>query len=169
MPTKSSKKLKNNNRPTWDEYFMQLARVVSSRNNCDRGTASSVIVKGKHILTTGYVGAPAGLPTCDEVGQQLKKTIHEDGKITEHCVRTIHAEQNAILQAAKLGIAIDGATLYCNMAPCRTCAMLLIGAGIKRVVAAKKYHAGEESAQMLKKAGVKIEFLSNEIEEYGKK
>jgi dCMP deaminase len=156
-------------RPSWDEYFMELARVVALRGTCDRGRASCVIVRGKHPLTMGYAGAPTGMPHCDEVGHQLKKTIHEDGHITEHCVRTIHAEQNAILQAAKLGIAVEGATLYCNMTPCRVCAMLIIGAGIKRVVAAKKYHAGQESEEMFRVAKVKLEYLSEEMEEYPKK
>jgi len=155
-------------RPTWDEYFMEIARVVALRATCDRGRSGCVIVRGKHVLTIGYVGAPAGLPHCDEVGHQMKKTIHEDGHITDHCVRTIHAEQNAILQAAKLGVVLDGTTLYCKMTPCRVCAMLIIGVGIKRVIADKRYQAGEESELMLKKAGVKLEHFHNEVEEYKK-
>ncbi|MDR0540365.1 MAG: cell division protein DedD, partial [Spirochaetaceae bacterium] len=100
-------------RPSWDEYFMEVCDAISRRATCDRGRSGAVIAKNNQILVTGYVGAPAGLPHCDEAGHQLKKMIHEDGTVTTHCVRTVHAEQNAICQAAKRGIAIDGATLYC--------------------------------------------------------
>ncbi|WP_024470607.1 deoxycytidylate deaminase, partial [Treponema pedis] len=93
------------------------------------------------------VGAPTGLPHCDDVGHQLKKVQHEDGSVTQHCVRTVHAEQNAICQAAKRGISIDGATLYCKMTPCRTCAMLIINCGIVRVVAEKRYHDSEDTIE----------------------
>lgn len=159
---KSTKK----SRPSWDEYFIEIMRTVSTRGTCDRGHASCVFVKDKQILVTGYAGAPAGFPHCDEVGHQIKKTIHEDGTITEHCVRTVHAEQNAICQAAKRGVSIDGSTVYVNMTPCRTCSMLLINSGIKRVVAEKKYHAGAESEKMFKKAKIKLEFLNDEVEKY---
>jgi len=121
-------------RPTWDEYFMELANTAAKRATCDRGRSGCVIVRDKHVLVTGYVGSPLGLPHCDDVGHLLKKVYHEDGRITQHCVRTVHAEQNAICQAARLGIALDGGTLYCKMTPCHTCAMLIINCGIKRVV-----------------------------------
>ncbi|MDD4067851.1 MAG: cytidine/deoxycytidylate deaminase family protein, partial [Bacteroidales bacterium] len=124
------------------------------------------IVKDKQVLVTGYVGSPIGLPHCDEVGHLFKKTFHEDETITTHCVRTVHAEQNAICQAARRGIALDGATLYCRMTPCRTCAMLIINCGIKRVVCEKKYHAGEESEEMFKQAGIKLEFFCEDILKY---
>ena len=154
-------------RPTWDEYFMEIANAVSSRATCDRGRSGCVIVRDRQILVTGYVGSPKGLPHCDEVGHQLKKTIHEDGTVTEHCVRTVHAEQNAICQAAKLGISLNNSTLYCRMTPCRVCAMLIINCGITRVVCEKKYHAGAESEEMFRKAGVQLEFFSEEILQYG--
>jgi len=99
-------------RPLWDEYFMNIMQAVSTRATCDRGRSGCVIVRDKHILTTGYVGSPPGLPHCDEVGHQMKTTIHEDGHQTQHCVRTIHAEMNAIVQAARIGVSLDGATLY---------------------------------------------------------
>jgi dCMP deaminase len=153
-------------RPTWDEYFMEIANTVSKRATCDRGRSGCVIVKDKQILVSGYVGSPVGLPHCDEVGHQMKKMLHEDGSISEHCVRTVHAEQNAICQAAKRGIALDGGTLYCRMTPCRVCAMLIINCGIKRVVCEKKYHAGAESEEMFAKAGVQLEFFSEEILKY---
>ena len=153
-------------RPSWDEYFMGLADSAAKRATCDRGRSGCVIVRNKQVLVTGYVGSPMGLPHCDDVGHLFKKVTHEDGKVTQHCVRTVHAEQNAICQAAKLGIALDNGTLYCRMTPCRTCAMLIINCGIKRVVCERKYHAGAESEEMFAMAGVKLEFLHNEIQHY---
>lgn len=155
-------------RPSWDEYFLKLADTVASRATCDRGRSGCVIVRDRQILVTGYVGSPKGLPHCDEVGHLLKQTIHEDGSITTHCVRTVHAEQNAITQAASLGISLKGATLYCRMTPCRTCAMLIINCGITRVVCERKYHAGSESEEMFKQAGIQLEFVFDEIQKYDK-
>jgi len=153
-------------RPTWDEYFIDLAHSVSKRATCDRGRSGCVIVRNKQILVTGYVGSPKGLPHCDDVGHLFKKVIHEDGSITQHCVRTVHAEQNAITQAARLGIALEGSTLYCRMTPCRTCAMLIINCGIERVVCEQKYHAGTESEEMFKEAGVILDYFSEETLKY---
>lgn len=153
-------------RPTWDEYFMEVMEAISKRATCNRGRSGCVIAKDNQLLVTGYVGSPIGLPHCDEVGHQMKKMIHEDDSITEHCVRTVHAGQNAICQAAKNGVALDGATLYCRMTPCRVCAMLIINCGIKRVVCERKYHAGGESEEMLKKAGVQLEFFHEEVQTY---
>jgi dCMP deaminase len=153
-------------RPSWDEYFMEIAHTVSKRATCDRGRSGCVIVKDKQILVTGYVGSPNGLPHCDDVGHQMKKMLPEDGSVSEHCVRTVHAEQNAICQAAKRGIALEGSVLYCRMTPCRVCAMLIINCGIKRVVCEKKYHAGAESEEMFEKAGVILEFFSEEVLKY---
>jgi len=153
-------------RPTWDEYFMEVMNSVSKRATCDRGRSGCVIARNGQVLTTGYVGSPNGLSHCDDVGHQLKKTIHEDGTVTEHCVRTVHAEQNAICQAAKMGISIDGATLYCRMTPCRTCAMLIINSGIKKVVCERRYHAGAESEEMFKAAGVELNIVIDEVQKY---
>lgn len=153
-------------RPTWDEYFIKLADTVSERATCDRGRSGCVIVKDKQILVTGYVGSPRGLAHCDEVGHLFRKIIHEDGRVTQHCVRTVHAEQNAITQAARRGIALDGATLYCRMTPCRTCAMLIINCGIVRVVCEKKYHDGADSEEMFREAGVELKFMSDQVEQY---
>jgi dCMP deaminase len=155
-------------RPSWDEYFIELANTVAKRATCDRGRSGCVIVRDRQLLVSGYVGSPKGLPHCDEVGHQFKKMIHEDETVTQHCVRTVHAEQNAICQAAKLGIALQGATLYCRMTPCRTCAMLIINCGIVRVVCEMKYHAGIESEEMFKTAGVKLEFVNDEVLKYDK-
>lgn len=155
-------------RPTWDEYFMEIAHTVSKRATCDRGRSGCVIARDRQLLVSGYVGSPIGLPHCDDVGHQMKKVVHEDGSETMHCVRTVHAEQNAICQAAKLGISLEGATLYCRMTPCRTCAMLIINCGIRRVVCEKKYHAGAESERMFMMAGVLLEYFSDEILKYDK-
>lgn len=155
-------------RPTWDEYFMEVCRTVAKRATCDRGRSGCVIALDNQILVTGYVGSPMGLPHCDEVGHQFKKMQHEDGSVTQHCVRTVHAEQNAICQAAKRGIAIDGATLYCKMTPCRTCAMLIINCGIKRVVAERRYHDSADTLSMFEQAGVVLEHLHDEVEKYEK-
>lgn len=153
-------------RPSWDEYFMEVADAISKRATCDRGRSGCVIARDRQILVTGYVGSPEGLPHCDEVGHQMREVIHEDGTKSRHCVRTVHAEQNAICQAARRGIAIAGATLYCRMTPCRTCAMLLINCGIVRVVCERRYHAGAESEELFRQAGIKLEYRFDEIQEY---
>jgi dCMP deaminase len=153
-------------RPTWDEYFMEVSRTIAKRATCDRGRSGCVIARDRQLLVTGYVGSPVGLPHCDDVGHLMKKVIHDDDSISQHCMRTVHAEQNAICQAAKLGVALDGATVYCKMTPCRTCAMLIINCGIKRVVCEKKYHRGAESEQMFKDAGVKLEFFEEDFVKY---
>lgn len=153
-------------RPSWDEYFMQVANTIAQRATCDRGRSGCVIVKDRQILASGYVGSPPGLPHCDEAGHLFNTVIHTDGVSREHCVRTVHAEQNAICQAAKRGVALDGSTLYCRMTPCRTCAMLIISCGIKRVVCERKYHAGAESEEMFKQAGVDLEFVYDEVQKY---
>lgn len=153
-------------RPTWDEYFMEIANTVATRATCDRGRAGCVVVRDRQILVTGYVGSPRGLDHCDDVGHLMKKVQHGDGTITQHCVRTIHAEQNAITQAARKGIALEGATIYVRMTPCRTCAMLIINTGIKRVVCEKKYHAGAESEEMFKKVGIELKYFSEDVLKY---
>jgi dCMP deaminase len=153
-------------RPSWDEYFMEVCRAIGKRATCDRGRSGCVIAKNNQILATGYVGAPAGLPHCDEAGHQLRKTVHEDGSESMHCVRSVHAEQNAICQAARRGIAIEGSTLYCKMTPCRACAMMIINCGVVRVICERKYHAGAESEQMFRTAGVVIEYVEEKVETY---
>ncbi len=153
-------------RPTWDEYFMEVARTIAKRATCDRGKSGCVIARDNQILVTGYVGSPVGFPHCDDVGHQMKKMVHEDGSETNHCVRTVHAEQNAICQAARHGIPLAGATVYCKMTPCRTCAMLIINCGITRVVCEKKYHAGAESEAMFKTANITLEYVEEVVEQY---
>src|SRR5512134_1482400 len=158
----------HNSRPNWDRYFLDLCEAVSKRATCDRGKCGAVIVKDKRIMTTGYVGAPAGLLHCDEAGHDLRKVINHDDKISMHCVRTLHAEQNAIIQAARFGIPLEGATLYCKMTPCRTCAMMIINAGIKRVVSEKRYHADADTINMFKEAGIELKILNDAVEKYDK-
>jgi len=153
-------------RPSWDDYFMEVANAISKRATCSPGRSGCVIAKDRQLLVTCYVGSPQGLPHCDDVGHQMKKVIHEDGSVSEHCVRTVHAEQNAICQAAKRGIAIEGATLYCRMTPCRTCAMLIINCGIKRGVCERKYHAGAESEQLFAADGIELQYKYDEIQRY---
>ncbi|MDJ0523282.1 MAG: deaminase [Planctomycetota bacterium] len=153
-------------RPDWQEYFLKVMETVATRANCDRGRAAAVIVKDKRIIATGYVGAPAGLPTCDEIGHLIKIAYDERGGQHKHCVRTTHAEANAIAQAAKHGTAIDGADIYIRMTPCLDCTKLLINAGIKRVICRKRYHADHDSVKMLAEAGVELTVLSQEHETY---
>jgi dCMP deaminase len=157
---------KKGTRLSWDDYFLKVADTISKRATCDRGQSGCVIALDNQILVAGYVGSPPGFPHCDEVGHLLKKVKHQDGSYTEHCVRTIHAEQNAICQAARRGIALKGATLYNRMTPCRVCAMLIISCGIVRVVCERKYHAGRESEEMFEFAGIPIEYKYDEVQEY---
>lgn len=158
--------MKDCKRPSWDRYFLDLCEAVSKRATCDRGKSGCVVVKDKRILTTGYVGSPAGLLHCDEIGHDMRKVFDDAGNVTQHCVRTLHAEQNAIIQAAKFGVSIDGATLYCKMVPCRSCAMMIINSGIKRVVAEKHYHAEADTVKMFKDAGIGLVVMSDEVEKY---
>lgn len=133
-------------RPTWDEYFMEMAHVVAKRSTCNRRAVGALLVKDKRVLTTGYNGSPPGQPHCTEVGCLM----HEG-----HCVRTIHAEQNAVVQAALHGVSTQGATCYVTTFPCHNCAKILISAGIKRIVYASEY---QESLgrEMAVAAGVEL-------------
>ncbi len=153
-------------RPTWDEYFMEIMRSVAKRATCDRGRSGCVVARDNRILVTGYVGSPRGIGHCDDIGHELKTTTHEDKSTTTHCVRTTHAEQNAICQAAKMGISVDGATLYCSMTPCYTCAKMLINAGIARVVCEKDYHASKETKRVFAEADVRLDILNSECARY---
>ena len=117
-------------RASWDEYFMQIARTVATRATCDRKHVGAVIVRDRSILATGYNGSVRGLEHCDEVGHMM-----EDG----HCVRTIHAEANAIVQAARNGVRIDGATVYVTASPCWPCFRMIANAGIVRIVFGEFY------------------------------
>ncbi|MBC8478551.1 MAG: cytidine/deoxycytidylate deaminase family protein [Candidatus Delongbacteria bacterium] len=154
------------NRPSWDQYFLHLVDEVAQRATCDRGRSGCLIVREKRILATGYVGSPPGQPHCDEVGHLLRQVIDENGDNREHCVRTIHAEQNAICQAARYGISLQDTTLYCTMEPCRICAMLIVSVGIRRVVARRLYHAGSDTRQLFQDAGVELIVAEPRVETY---
>ena len=117
-------------RASWDEYFMNIAREVSTRSTCDRKFVGAVIVRDKSILATGYNGSIRGLPHCDEEGHLM-----EEG----HCVRTVHAEANAIVQAARNGVGIDKASIYVTASPCWGCFRLITNAGIMRIVFGEFY------------------------------
>ncbi len=153
-------------RPSWDDYFMKIVEIVGTRGTCDRGRGGCVIVKNNRIVATGYVGSPAGTKHCDEVGHEMHTVIHESGEQSRHCIRTTHMEQNAIAQAARFGISIDGGTLYLKMTPCYTCAKIIINAGIKRVVCAMDYHAGARSKEIFQEAGVEFVLLNDEVLTY---
>jgi len=157
-----------NARPNWDEYFMGIMNAVATRATCDRGKSGAVIVKDKRVLTTGYVGAPRGLPHCDDVGHLFKESIKPDGTKTQNCIRTTHAEMNAIVQAALHGVSLKGSTVYCRMTPCWDCAKAIISAGITRVVCEKRYKDDEITVQAFKDAGVELSVLTNEVQNYSK-
>ncbi len=119
-------------RPSWDEYFMEIAKLVSTRATCPRRSVGAIIVRDRRILATGYNGAPRGLPHCPPQGSQQD---WPDGCMRAgHCIRSLHAEQNALLQAASIGVPCEGATMYVTCQPCNTCAKMIINAGITRVI-----------------------------------
>ncbi|MEI3502016.1 MAG: cytidine/deoxycytidylate deaminase family protein [Anaerovoracaceae bacterium] len=144
-------------RPGWDEYFMEMAEVARKRSTCLRRAVGAIIVKDNRILATGYNGVPSGIEHCSVRGCQREALHVPSGERHELC-RGIHAEQNAIVQAAYLGVSIDNATLYCTNQPCILCAKMIINAGIKRIVIKEGYpDAGAE--QMLAEAGLRVEKL----------
>jgi dCMP deaminase len=119
-------------RPSWDAYFMQIATLVATRATCPRKSVGALIVRDKRILTTGYNGAPRGLPHCPDGGEFNDWPV---GCLRAgHCIRSLHAEQNALLQASMMGIACEGSTMYVTCQPCNTCAKMIINAGIVRVI-----------------------------------
>ena len=138
--------MEDRNRPSWDNYFMEIAFTVAQRSTCDRAHVGAVLVRDRRILTTGYNGAPAGLSHCDDVGHLM---------VDGHCVRTLHAEQNAIIQGALHGVSIQGSAAYVTHQPCLTCAKMLINAGVRRVVYAGNY-PDENSRRFIEEAGVAL-------------
>jgi dCMP deaminase len=133
-------------RPSWDAYFMGITCEVARRSTCNRAQVGAIIVRDKRILTTGYNGSPAGLPHCTEVGCLV---------VNGHCVRTLHAEQNAIIQAALHGVSTGGASIYVTHQPCLTCAKMIINAGVARVVYGGDY-PDDLAHQFLTEAGVEL-------------
>ena len=141
-------------RPSNDEYFMEMAQLVSSRSTCLRRKVGAVIVKEKRVLSTGYNGSPKGTKHCEELGCIRVKMNVPSGTRHELC-RGVHAEQNAVTQAAYFGVSVDGATIYTTTYPCSMCAKILINAGIKEIVYSEGY-ADDLSKELLDEAGIKM-------------
>jgi dCMP deaminase len=145
-------------RPCWDSYFMNIASIVASRSTCLRRKVGALIVKDRRILATGYNGTPSGIKHCEEVGCLRDKLNVPSGQRHELC-RGLHAEQNALLQAALHGISLKGSTLYCTNQPCIICAKMLINAGIKEIVISGRY-PDELAEDMLKEANILVRVVS---------
>ena len=141
-------------RPSWDEYFTEMASLVSKRSTCLRRYVGAVLVKDKRILATGYNGAPSGLKHCVEVGCLRKKLHIPSGERHELC-RALHAEQNALIQASLYGISVKGSVLYSTCQPCVICAKMLINAGIKEIVILEGY-PDKMAMEFLKKSKIKL-------------
>ena len=134
-------------RPDWDTYFLKIAYAVSERSTCDRAFVGAVLVREKRILTTGFNGSPAGQDHCDEIGHLI---------VEGHCVRTIHAETNAIIQAALHGISTKGSTCYVTHLPCINCTKALINAGVEKIVYSVAYRTDENARNFLLAAGIEV-------------
>jgi len=148
-------------RPTWDEYFMEMAKLISRRSTCMRRQVGAVIVQDRHLVASGYNGAPRGLPHCEDLGGCLREKMGiPSGERHELC-RALHAEQNAIIQAATTGLSIEGATIYITHQPCIICAKMIINAGIRKIIVNEGY-PDEMSVKILDEAGLKIVSLQRD-------
>jgi dCMP deaminase len=143
-----------NNRPSWDDYFESIARLVATRSTCMRRNVGAVVVKNKQVLATGYNGAPSGVRHCEEVGCLRERMKVPSGERHELC-RALHAEQNAFLQAARHGVSLEGAILYITNQPCSICAKMIINVGIKKVVYAGDY-PDKLAMEFLREGGVNL-------------
>ena len=141
-------------RPSWDQYFMDITRLVATRSTCLRRQVGALLVKEKNILATGYNGVPSGISHCDVTGCLRERLKVPSGERHELC-RGLHAEQNAIIQAARHGINIDGSTLYCTTMPCIICTKMLINAGITTVIYGEGY-ADELAREMIAETGISV-------------
>ena len=139
-------------RPSWDEYFMDITRRVATRSTCLRRAVGAILVHDKRIIASGYNGGPSGLAHCLDIGCLREKLGIPSGQQHELC-RGIHAEQNAIIQAARLGVSIDGATLYCTHQPCSLCTRMIINAGIRQIVYAEGY-PDDLARELLEESGI---------------
>ena len=155
--SQSTKACEAARRPSWDEYFLSIANDVKERSTCLRRQVGAIVVKDKRILSTGYNGAPSGFKHCSEVGCVRAKEDVPSGERHELC-RGIHAEQNAIVQAAAFGVSIRDSTIYCTHSPCVLCAKMIINAGIRRVVTARDY-PDDLSKSLLREAQIEIKTL----------
>ena len=147
-------------RPNWEEYFMDIARLVSTRSTCTRRSVGAVLVKDKRVLSTGYNGAPTGLAHCEEIGCLREQKNIPSGQRHELC-RGLHAEQNAIIQAAFHGISIQNSTLYCTTLPCSICLKMLLNAGIQKIVYNEGY-ADELTESFLQESAITILKITSE-------
>ena len=153
--------MSENIRPQWDDYFMDIAHVAAKRSNCCRRRVAAVIVKNKQIISTGYNGTPRGIANCDEGGcPRCNSTVKSGHGLTE-CL-CCHAEENAIVQAAKHGISVEGAMLYTTFSPCLLCAKMIINSGIEEVVFHSRYSIDDVSSKILDEAGVKLRPVKDE-------
>ena len=150
-------------RPSWDQYFMDITRLVATRSTCLRRQVGAILVKDRNILATGYNGVPSGISHCDTVGCLRERLKVPSGERHELC-RGLHAEQNAIIQAARHGINIDGSTLYCTTMPCIICTKMLINAGISTVVYAEGY-ADDLAREMIAETGISVIHFTPETTE----
>jgi len=157
--TEKRKSPKNIERPSWDEYFLNISKLVATRSTCLRRKVGAVVVKDKQILATGYNGAPRGITHCDKLGCLREELGVPSGQRHELC-RALHAEQNAFLQAARHGAALDGATLYITIQPCSICAKMVINVGIKRVVIQGDY-PDQFALKFLEEAKIKIDVVKS--------
>ena len=143
-------------RPTWDEYFMEMAELTAKRSTCTRRHVGAVIVIDKHAVATGYNGAPRGIKHCEDRGGCIRQKLGvPSGQRHELCM-ALHAEQNAIIQTASMGHAIEGGTIYITHQPCGICAKMIVNAGIKRIVV-KEGYPDELAVEILEEAGLKVE------------
>jgi len=142
-------------RPDWDEYFLDIARVVARRSNCRRRRVAAVIVCDRRIVSTGYNGTPRGIRNCDEGGCPRCASDVSSGERLDECICS-HAEENAIVQAAFHGIPVRGGTVYCTTSPCLMCCRMIINAGIREVVYEQEYHFSGIARRLLEEAGVRI-------------
>lgn len=149
-----SKRRKQDGRPSWDEYFLEIAHIVSKRSTCLRRKVGALIVKQRRILATGYNGTPSGIKHCAQVGCLRANLKIPSGQRHELC-RGLHAEQNVLLQAALYGVSLKGSTLYITNQPCIICAKMIINAGIEEVVVAGSY-PDKMAREFLNEAGIKI-------------
>lgn len=154
------KQMYEDNRPSWDQYFMKMAELAASRSTCLRRQVGAVIVKERHVIATGYNGAPKGLPHCGEIGGCLRQQLGVPSGERHELCRALHAEQNAIIQAATLAQSIEGATIYVTNQPCSICAKMIINAGIRRIVVRDGY-PDKMAQEMLKEANLAVEILKN--------
>jgi dCMP deaminase len=142
-------------RASWDQYFMAIARQVATRSTCDRKHVGAVVVRDRMILTTGYNGSIRGLPHCDDVGHMME---------AGHCVRTVHAEANSIVQAARNGVRLESADIYVTASPCWNCFKLIANSGLKRIVFAEFYR-DERIFEFSQKLGIELVHLPEGSEE----